>query len=70
MHLHDGSRIERLRDGYEEHLIYVAPILAGLPAEAERMARKLFAQASEQTPVAARPMGQWGVSGRWCRRRR
>ena len=49
MHLRDGSRIERLRDGYEEHVLYVAPIFARQPVEAERHARELFANAREQT---------------------
>lgn len=49
MHLRDGSRIERLSDGYEEHLAYVAPILAREPHEAESRARQLFAHAREQT---------------------
>jgi DNA-binding GntR family transcriptional regulator len=49
MHLREGSRVERLRDGYHEHLAYVAPILARQPPEAERLARELFAHAREQT---------------------
>jgi len=49
MHLRDGSRVERLRDGYEEHVAYAAPILARDPPEAERAARLLFANAREQT---------------------
>jgi len=49
MHLREGSRIERLHDGYQEHLAYVAPILAREPREAEAQARQLFANAREQT---------------------
>jgi hypothetical protein len=47
--LRDGSRVERLGDGFQEHVAYVAPILAGQPVEAEQQARLLFANAREQT---------------------
>lgn len=49
MHLRDGSHVERLQAGFDEHVDYVAPILDGQPAEAERRARALFAEAREQT---------------------
>jgi DNA-binding GntR family transcriptional regulator len=49
MHLREGSRVERLRDGCVEHVEYVGPILARQPAEAESQARLLFANAREQT---------------------
>ena len=49
MHLRDGSRVERLRAGFQEHVDYIAPILASQPVEAELQARMLFANAREQT---------------------
>lgn len=49
MHLRDGSRIERLQAGLDEHVDYIAPILAREPQEAELRARALFAAAREQT---------------------
>jgi DNA-binding GntR family transcriptional regulator len=49
MHLRDGSRVERLRDGFDEHVEYVALIVAGQAVEAELQARTLFANAREQT---------------------
>ena len=49
MHLREGSRVERLRDGCSEHVEYVAPILARQPELAEQQARVLFGNAREQT---------------------
>jgi DNA-binding GntR family transcriptional regulator len=49
MHLRDGSDVERLRIGYQEHVQYAAPIFARQPGDAERLARELFAHAREQT---------------------
>jgi len=39
MHLRDGSEVERLRAGYQEHEVYVTPILGRQPAQAEHEAR-------------------------------
>ncbi|MEA3058739.1 MAG: hypothetical protein QOE50_151 [Sphingomonadales bacterium] len=49
MHLRDGSHVERLQAGFAEHVVYAAPILNRQPAEAEKLARALFAEAREQT---------------------
>jgi DNA-binding GntR family transcriptional regulator len=49
MHLRDGSHVERLRSGFDEHVDYIAPIVDAQPNEAELRARHLFAHAREQT---------------------